>query len=54
MAAHQTVGAQVGQDVDQELRGDALRLGQVVGFDQHTLIGGGQLDHGADGVLRLG
>ncbi|ETW25327.1 hypothetical protein MGAST_03320 [Mycobacterium gastri 'Wayne'] len=34
MAAHQAVGAQVGQDVDEKLRGYALSLAQIVGLDQ--------------------
>ena len=53
MAADQPVGAQVGEDVDEKLRRDALRLGQVVGLDQHAVIDRGELHHGPDGVLRL-
>ena len=53
MAADQSVGAQVGQDVHQELGGDALGLGQVLGLDQDTGRHRGQLGHGTDGVLRF-
>ena len=53
-AAYQSVGSQIRQDVDEELRWNGLRLGQVVGLDHRALIGGGQLDHCPDGVLRLG
>ena len=53
-AVDQSIGTQIGQDVDQKLRRDALRLGQVVGLDQRALVGRGQLDHRPDRVLRLG
>ena len=54
VAADQPIGAQIRQDVDEKLRRNALRLGQVVGLDHRAFVGGGQLDHRPDGVLRLG
>ena len=54
VATDQTVGTQVGEDVDEELRRNALRLGQIVGFDDGALLGGGELNHRADGVLSFG
>jgi hypothetical protein len=54
VAANQSVGTQGGQDVDQELRWYALRLGQVIGFDEDAFGDRRQLHHGPDGVLRLG
>ena len=53
-AAHQPVVAQHGEDVDEELRRDALGRGQIVGLDYRTFVGGRQLDHRADSVLSFG
>lgn len=54
LAAHQSVGAQIGQDVDEELRRNALRGRYFVGLDQGAGLGGGQVDHRSHRVLRLG
>ena len=54
VAADQSIGSQGGQDVDQELRGNALRLRKIVGLDQRARLERRQLDHGPNGVLRLG
>ena len=46
VAAHQPVGAQIGQNVDEKLRRDALGLRQVVGLERGTCVDGGEPHHG--------
>ena len=41
MAAHEAVGAQVGEDVDEKLGRNALGGGEVVGLDHHAGFGRG-------------
>ena len=53
MASHQSIGAQIGEDVDQELRGNTLGLSQILGPDHNTRCGRGELDHGADAIFRF-
>ena len=36
VATHEPIGAQVREDVGEELRGNTLRIGQIIGFDHGT------------------
>ncbi len=44
VASHQSVGAQIGKDIDEELRGNALGGGEVVGLDYYARLDRSQLE----------